>query len=237
MYAVWGDQSCTVTFNANGGSVSPTSKAVTYGQAYGTLPTPTYSGHTFVGWFTSSSGGSQVTASTTVTKSGNHTIYAHWTTQYVLKYDANGGANPPASQSFTSSVTISTQQPTFQYKSFLGWSTSSSATSASYFGGRTYTFSGNTTLYAVWGNITVTVTFNPNGGTTPTASKQVICGQSYGTLPTPTKVGSVFFGWYTATSGGDPVVSSTMVSTTSNHTLYAIWGGAGGYPLSYDPSS
>ncbi len=40
----------TVTFDANGGSVSTTSKAVTVGERYDTLPTPTWSGHTFRGW-------------------------------------------------------------------------------------------------------------------------------------------------------------------------------------------
>ena len=40
----------TVTFDANGGSVSQTSKEVTYGTNYGTLPTPTKSGATFLGW-------------------------------------------------------------------------------------------------------------------------------------------------------------------------------------------
>ena len=45
-----GDSVHTVTFNPNGGSVSTTSKSVTYGDSYGTLPTPTWSGHTFRGW-------------------------------------------------------------------------------------------------------------------------------------------------------------------------------------------
>ena len=40
----------TVTFDANGGSVSQTSKQVTYGTYYDTLPTPTKSGATFLGW-------------------------------------------------------------------------------------------------------------------------------------------------------------------------------------------
>ena len=40
----------TVTFDANGGTVSQTSKEVTYGTNYGTLPTPTKSGATFLGW-------------------------------------------------------------------------------------------------------------------------------------------------------------------------------------------
>ena len=40
----------TVTFDANGGSVSETSRAVKYGDKYENLPTPTWAGHTFRGW-------------------------------------------------------------------------------------------------------------------------------------------------------------------------------------------
>lgn len=71
--------SYTVSFNANGGACSTGSKTVTYGNAYGTLPTPTRSGYTFNGWYTSASGGSKVTSSTSVTATSNHTLYAHWT--------------------------------------------------------------------------------------------------------------------------------------------------------------
>ncbi|MGM9599431.1 MAG: S-layer homology domain-containing protein [Faecousia sp.] len=74
-----GNQSITVTFNPNGGSVSTTSKTVTCGQTYGTLPTPTRANYTFDGWYTSTSGGTKVTSSTKVTATANHTLYAHWT--------------------------------------------------------------------------------------------------------------------------------------------------------------
>lgn len=40
----------TVTFDANGGSVSQSSKEVTYGKKYNDLPTPTKEGYTFLGW-------------------------------------------------------------------------------------------------------------------------------------------------------------------------------------------
>ena len=40
----------TVTFNPNGGSVSPTTKSVSFRKPYGSLPTPTKSGYTFKGW-------------------------------------------------------------------------------------------------------------------------------------------------------------------------------------------
>ena len=79
-----GDWSCTVTFNANGGSVSPTTRKVESGMAVGDLPTPLRMGYSFVGWFTAATGGTQVTASTVVRASV--TYYAHW--QYVGSADA-----------------------------------------------------------------------------------------------------------------------------------------------------
>lgn len=43
-----------ITLNANGGSVSPSTLAVTKGDAYGALPVPTRSGYTFAGWMNAS---------------------------------------------------------------------------------------------------------------------------------------------------------------------------------------
>ncbi len=70
-------KSVTVSFNANGGSVSPTSQSYTSYGAYGSLPTPTRSQYSFLGWFTESSGGTQVTTSSTVPASAT-TLWAHW---------------------------------------------------------------------------------------------------------------------------------------------------------------
>ena len=69
----------TVTFNANGGTVSQSSKTVTKTQTYGTLPTPKRDYYTFAGWYTAASGGIKVTKDTKVTATGNHTLYARWT--------------------------------------------------------------------------------------------------------------------------------------------------------------
>ena len=51
--------SYTVTFNANGGSVKTASKTGYLSDTYGTLPTPTRTGYTFTGWYTSLTGGSR----------------------------------------------------------------------------------------------------------------------------------------------------------------------------------
>lgn len=85
----------TVTFDANGGTVSPTSKKVTSGQTYGALPTPTRSGYEFFGWYDAKSGGSLVTNATKVTKTSDHTLYAHWNllpTPVTVTFDPNGGS-------------------------------------------------------------------------------------------------------------------------------------------------
>lgn len=76
--AQWTLNSYTVTLDANGGTVSDDSVTVTYSKGYGTLPEPTRDGYTFLGWFTEADGGTEVTASTTVTTNKNHTLYAHW---------------------------------------------------------------------------------------------------------------------------------------------------------------
>ena len=56
-----------------------------------------------------------------------------------------------------------------------------------------------------------------------TTSKTVTYDSTYGTLPTPLREGYTFAGWYTASSGGTKVESSTKVKITANQTLYAHW--------------
>ena len=71
----------TVTFDANGGAIEPTSKQVDAGSNIGTLPTPTApTGKTFDGWYTAVSGGTKITSSYTPT--ANVTVYAHWLQVY-----------------------------------------------------------------------------------------------------------------------------------------------------------
>ena len=69
----------------------------------------------------------------------------------------------------------------------------------------------------------IVVTFNANGGTTPTASKNIIYNETYGVLPTPTKKGYKFKGWFTSVNGKSQITDSTKVTTTSAQTLYAQW--------------
>lgn len=67
----------------------------------------------------------------------------------------------------------------------------------------------------------VALTFNPNGGKVSTKSKTVKKNAKAGTLPTPSRKGYAFAGWYTAKSGGSKVTSGTKI--TGKKTVYAHW--------------
>ena len=79
----------TITFNANGGSVTPASAATGADGKLSALPTPTHSGsYRFDGWFTAASGGTQITTATVFT--ADQTVYAHWT--YTGGGNSGGGS-------------------------------------------------------------------------------------------------------------------------------------------------
>jgi len=89
-----------------------------------------------------------------VTKSNPYILELLETT-YTLTYNDNGGSGAPSNQSNTNKTgsatfTISSTTPTRSGYEFKGWSTSSSATSASYSAGGSITINSNMTLYAVW---------------------------------------------------------------------------------------
>ncbi|MBE7016007.1 MAG: CHAP domain-containing protein [Ruminococcaceae bacterium] len=141
----------TVNFNANQGTTPISSMIVTNSTTYGSLPTPSRTGYTFAGWYTSASSGTQITNSSVVWLSSAQTLYAHWNpNSYTAYLDATGGNIDKHSISIT-------------YDS---------------------------TYYA---------------------------------LPTPTRKGYIFIGWYTAQDGGSLVTNDSKVTTTSNQTLYARW--------------
>ncbi len=68
-----------------------------------------------------------------------------------------------------------------------------------------------------------TVTFNPNQGVVNPTSIVVVYGHNYDALPTPSRTGFEFDGWYDALVEGNKVLNSTIVNKTENHTLFAHW--------------
>lgn len=111
------------------------------------------------------------------------------------------------------------KNPTKEHYIFKGWYTAEN-------GGEKYEsnkkYSGNLELYARWEAQKEQVTFNGNGGTiSGSSTKEVVYGTAYGALPTATRTGHTFLGWYTASENGKKVDSTTICQNTGM--LYAHW--------------
>jgi uncharacterized repeat protein (TIGR02543 family) len=217
----------TVTYDANGGTVSPTSATYSTGSAPLALPTPTLAGNTFVGWFTAASGGAQVgTASGTFTPSSTVTLYAQWTPDvYTINLAGDGGAVSPSTMSFSvGSAALTLPTPSYAGYTFTGWYSAPTGGSLIGAAGATYSPSASLTLYAQWSAQTDTVTYNANGGSVATASATFTTGASPLTLPTAISAGYTFNGWFSAPSGGTLVgVAGANFTPSSSLTLYAQW--------------
>jgi len=227
----------TITFNANGGTVTPASGTTDTLGRLSSLPTPTRSGYTFDGWYfdTTSTGGTMV--ATNIGFTSNTTVYARWTagTAYTIRFNANGGSVTPTSGTTIANGTLSSlPTPTKSGYTFDGWYTAAT-------GGTKVTtstvFSANTTVYAHWVSGTVatyTITFNANSGSVTQTSGTTEADGTLSSLPTPTKSGYTFDGWYTAATGGTKVTTSTVFS--ANTTVYAHWvsGTVTTYTITFD---
>ena len=295
LYARWTANQYTITFDADGGNVTPSTKQVTYDQKYGELPTPTKTGYTFEGWFMEDS--TQITSNDTVKITEDKTLKAHWKgATYTLTVNPNGGtwnesselqtvtgtynspkqiANPTAPNGYT--VTLNNDGATtqiIQAKTFAGWVLSGkgkiSETTYTFGDGdgtitaqykdddvtlptptkEGYTFDGwytaetegnkvetpykptnDTTLYTRWTANKYTIIFDGNGSTEPSTTKEVTYGEKYGELPTPTKEGYEFDGWYK--EDGTKVTEDDIVDVTKETKLIAGWLGAE-YTVNFD---
>ena len=236
------DNHYTVTYNydnATSGNTE-TGKTVTYGEAYGTLPSPEKTGYTFGGWKLNTT---TITASTTVNTANDHTLVAQWTANtYTLTANANNGTIPAttgwtvASGSATATKTVTYDStygtlptPTRTGYTFNGWKDANENT---YTSTDTVNITADTEIIAEWTANDYTITFNYDGATSGnTETERIVTFDStYGTLPTPEKTGYTFQGWYLEE---DEIESTTTVSTASNHTLKAKWQ-AETYTITYD---
>lgn len=116
--------SWTVSFDANGGTVEPTAKTVTYGFKYGVLPTPVKNGFVFGGW---STGTGTVTADALVGPLGPHTLLAAWTAAkyridcgIVSRDDGNGAVTGSGEYAYGEAAKLEAKP--YNGSRFLGWS-------------------------------------------------------------------------------------------------------------------
>jgi uncharacterized protein (TIGR02145 family)/uncharacterized repeat protein (TIGR02543 family) len=145
-----------VTFDANGGTVNPTSGTTGENGTLADLPTPTRSDYTFKGWWTTAEGGDSVTVDWVY--NADATVYARWTLNtFTITFDANGGTVSPTSDTTGEGYKLALlPTPKRICYTFNGWYTSA-------VGGETVTantvFSSDVTVYALWTNISSCTTF------------------------------------------------------------------------------
>lgn len=239
LYAVWKQNQVTqysLSFNLQGGTGAFNTLYGGYGERV-QIPytTPTKSGYTFKGWSTSSTGSPQYQPGDYYTIYRNTILYAIWSesTQYcTITFNANGGSGAPSSQQkiIGEQTYIPYTKPTRSGYTFLGWSTSSWATSADYQPGSVYTPYGNMTFYAVWKQNVVrtwSIIYDANGGINAPERQTANVGQSIViTHDKPTRSGYIFLGWNSWSGATEP---DTMYNpgysytSDSDTTLYAIW--------------
>ncbi|MBQ8452142.1 MAG: InlB B-repeat-containing protein, partial [Clostridia bacterium] len=243
----------TISFNGNGGSSdSKVLDEVRYDSnaTLGTLPSSTRLGYTFNGWYTASSGGSQISASTSV--GANVTYYAHWTANtYNISYsttnrtvaEVSWGTNHPTTATYDSQFTVS--NPTLLGYDFAGWSiTGMYDGDTHYYGSSTTTgttidsttattfknlhATNNATVYfeACWTPHTYTISYNLNkgtGSTTPAYGTNHPTSGTYDTSFTvnnPTRTGYLFAGW--TITGMDSTTHTYGSNTTTATSLSGV---------------
>lgn len=209
-----------------------------------TLPTPTKTGYSFNGWYTASTGGTKAgNAGAAYLPFNNITLYAQWTPlKYRIDYNGNAGTGvsgvpeyqeqthgveltlrsgtPTRTSTNATSCTIyydgngatnpsqASASRTISY-TFVKWNTEQNGTGTAYSPGGKYSANKAATLWAQWSSTTTT---------------------SSVTLPTPSRSGYNFTGWYTAKTDGTKVgnagASYNPGNTATSVTLYAQWSAA-----------
>jgi uncharacterized repeat protein (TIGR02543 family) len=245
IYAQWSAiTSNAVTFDGQGATTAASGGSTTYTTAIAvaTIPTtaPLRSGYTFVGWFTASTGGTQVTNAsyTPASPYGAITLYAQWSaiTSNAITYDGQGATTVASggSTTYTTATVIAAIPTTAPLRSgytFAGWFTASTGgtqvTNASYTPISPY---GAITIYAQWTAITNNaITYDGQGATTAASggSTTYTTATAIATIPTtaPLRTGYNFVGWFTASTGGTQVTNASYTPTTpfGAITLYAQW--------------
>jgi len=244
LYAVWGaPNTYTVSYNANGGNGTMPPSVFTLGLIYTlSLNTFTRTGYTFEGWATEPDGtvvftDGQIASYLTTTAGETVYLYAVWKAiTYTVIYDANGGNGTMVDSVFTydDAQALRTNSFTQIGHVVIGWSTSTEG-SVEFANEETVINlclnNGDIlTLYAIWEDRSLTITFDPDNGS-PATNEIVIDGISFVKPADPVKTLSIltvlglyfgtapdyyyyFKGWYKGDElwdFDDPATGNTIV--------------------------
>lgn len=226
LYAQWSEEETKITLNADGGECSPAELTVYHGIPVGTLPTPEKAGHIFLGWYAGDGDKeTRVTEETEYDPGLGTVFYAKWEG---IRLDITLQPRMEGVEKQVVEVVCGKPYPKFPELAranydFLGWFTKPEK-GDKIEAGAEVKLKTDTILYAHWAGKQHTVSFDPNGGTVREGSVAVTYGTLYGTLPTPTRTGYRFDGWYM--SEGErvrKVEKNDAVTLTGDAVLTAHW--------------
>jgi len=226
LYEHWAEV-VTVFFDGNGGTPEYSSKTVTNGKVFGSLPGATREGYSFLGWFSSESGGDEITPNTVVSSQVSFTVFAHWSIlSFYISFDTQSGSPiSPVSLEYGQQIPWDTYITEREGYVFAGW----------FVDGQKCTYetmpAKNLDLVAHWGK-NITITLNPCGGSVSPSVIYRVSNSVYGELPVPEKNGFTFTGWFTSETGGTKLNSNTEVEEHIT-TLYSHWE-RGTYYINFD---
>ena len=200
----------TVTFNTNGGTTI-TSQSVNHGNLVAEPTTPEKENYAFEGWYSDPELTTEYDFETPVTS--NITLYAKWITGvYQITYDLDGGIADNPTYYDVETATFTLNNPTKTGYTFIGW-TGSNGNTPEMTVTITQGSTGNKTYTANYTVNSYTIDFNYDG----ISSIEKNYGESI-TLPTPTKTGHRFIGWFKDNNLTEAFTETTMPA--ENITLY-----------------
>ena len=235
----------TIKYDGNG---STTGVPSDHDKKHGTNTTlsssiPTRTGYTFAGWNTKQDGtGNTYAKGATYSTNADVTLYAKWTANtYTVTFSKQSGTGGTASVTATyGSAMPAITKPTRNGYTFGGYYTAINGGGTQYYNAngasaKNWAIASNSTLCAKWTANQSTITWNANGGSvTPASSTYTYDGDPVA-LPTPTRTGYEFNGWFTASTGGTRISDVGKTNKpTSNTTYYAQWK-AKTYIVTLDP--
>ncbi len=246
-----------VIFDANGGAWANGDTRVIQPSSYlqlirNSIPAtnPVKEGMDFAGWFANTAGtGAELTSASSNRLQTETTYYAKWTAAKVpVTFDANGGYfdNDPSVTTKSGEVAYGSEikelaQPKRDGYDFLGWATTSTATSTEPLGTMDTLDENGKTFYAVYKlhdyTVTFVVTYTDSGEEYSSVSDTAVNMGEIVTVPAaPAVDGYTFDGW---TKGGAAIAAGstfempagdvTVEGTLSPITYTATFDGTGGY--------
>lgn len=220
VYAGWTINSYPVTVHLGDGSDATTTQ-ITHGSSFAEPGTPTFTGHTFAGWYSSTAALQAYDFTTPVT--GELHVYARWTLNtYAVTFEPRSQQGPTQATVSHGDTVAVPAPPVREGHTFTGWYLDEASSAAYNFATAVVE---DLTLYAGWETNVYTLQFESNGGTAvdPVQARYDI---PFAEPDMPKREGYLFTGWFV-----DSNLDQQYAFTQPAHNSMELFAGWVGVPL------